>query len=158
MTNMQANIGTDSTGSFTGYRALIIKNPFQPLFYLLTNKYERINKMAHFGDIAKTFNSYVIELVRKKKIKNTNGLYLRTMMVFMAYSCLGERAENLTPSKAMQWLEQKLNWRTNSASMSRNNAVLFELGLITMIEDPEDARAKVVILTKKGEEFAKLMR
>ena len=154
---MQANICTKSVGSFSGCRAIIITNPFHPIRLTKTIN-ERIKGMAHFGDIAKTFNSYVIELVRKKKIKNTNGLYLRTMMVFMAYSCLGERAENLTPSKAMQWLEQKLNWRTNSASMSRNNAVLFELGLITMIEDPEDARAKVVILTKKGEEFAKLMR
>lgn len=112
--------------------------------------------MAHFGDIAKTFNSYVVELVRKKKIKNNNGLYLRTMMVFMAYSCMNEQER--TVQNAMEFLERKLHWRTNSASMSRNNSVLFELGLITMVEDPSDARAKRVVITKKGEEFAKLMR
>lgn len=112
--------------------------------------------MAHFGDIAKAFNSYVMELVRKKKIKNSNGLYLRTMMVFMAYSCMNEQER--TVQNAMEFLERKLNWRTNSASMSRNNSVLFELGLITMVEDPGDARAKRIMITRKGEEFAKLVR
>lgn len=152
---MQANIGTNRTGSFTGCRALIITNPFQPI--RLPNSISKgINEMAHFGDIAKAFNSYVMELVRKEKIKNSNGLYLRTMMVFMAYSCMNEKER--TVQNAMEFLERKLNWRTNSASMSRNNSVLFELGLITMVEDPGDARAKRIVITRKGEEFAKLMR
>ena len=152
---MQANIGTNSTGSFIGCRALIITNPFQPI-RLPNSTLKGINEMAHFGDIAKAFNSYVMELVRKKKIKNSNGLYLRTMMVFMAYSCMNEQER--TVQNAMEFLERKLNWRTNSASMSRNNSVLFELGLITMVEDPGDARAKRILITHRGQEFAKLVR
>jgi len=150
---MQANIGITS-GSL-GCRAMIITNPFQPVRLPLKNN-ERINGMAHFGDIAKAFNSYVLELVQKKKIKNTNGLYLRTMMVFMAYACV--RETDRTVQNAMDFLERKLNWRTNSASMSRNTSVLFELGLLTMVEDPSDARAKLIKFTKRGEEFAKLVR
>jgi len=48
--------------------------------------------------------------------------------------------------------------KLNSASLSRNNAVLTKLGLIKLVEDPKDARAKIVELTPVGEKFAKLMR
>ena len=63
-----------------------------------------------------------------------------------------------TPSNATSYLINKLNFPASSAMISRNNHALVDYGLIKLVEDPTDARAKTVELTPVGEKFAKLMR
>jgi DNA-binding MarR family transcriptional regulator len=42
--------------------------------------------------------------------------------------------------------------------MSRNNAVLVKLGLITLRETENDARSKIVAITLMGEKYKKLFK
>ena len=158
---MQVNIGINNELALFGGRALIRTTPYQPIVTYKLNKKTKVERkgkigMAHFGDIAKEFNTYVLDLVNRKKIKNQNGLYLRTLMLFMAYA--NTHSKERTVSNAISYLDNKLNFIANSATVSRNNDVLTQLGLIKLVEDPNDARAKIVELTPVGEKFAKLMR
>ena len=155
---MQVNLGINNELALFGGRALIITTPYQPKYNCIEQQNDEKGKngMAHFGDIAKEFNTYVLDLAKRNKIKNQNGLYLRTLMLFMAYA--NTHSKERTVSNAISYLYNKLNFTANSATVSRNNDVLAELGLIKLIESPTDARAKVVELTPVGEKFAKLMR
>ena len=151
---MQVN-GIKNNGALLfGGRSFITTTPYLPTS---TSQIKNERKgMAHFGEIAKAFDQHTRDLVNRKKIKNQNGLYLRTLMLF--YSYVNIPSKERTPQNAISYLIDKLNFHANSAMVSRNNQVLTELGLIRLIEDPEDARAKKVELTPVGEKFAKLMR
>lgn len=153
---MQVNIGINNDALLYGGRSLIITTPYLPTFTSTKTNKEGKNGMAHFGDIAKAFDQHTRDLVNRKKLKNQNGLYLRTLMLFMAYANIPSKER--TPSNATSYLIDKLNFHANSAMVSRNNQVLTELGFIKLVEDPEDARAKRVELTPVGEKFAKLLR
>ena len=149
---MQVN-NTGAVGS-VGVRAMIITTPYPPVALAITRKENE--GMKHFGDIAKAFNNHVLKLVQKKKIRNQNGLYLRTLMLFMAYANLSR--DERTVQNAKGYLLNKLDFNANSATISRNNYVLYELGFLELIENPENAREKMVRFTPLGEEFARLMR
>ena len=152
---MQVNIGINNDALLYGGRSLIITTPYR-LDLPADIKTNERKGMAHFGDIAKAFDQHTRDLVNRKKLKNQNGLYLRTLMLFMAYANIPSKER--TPSNATSYLIDKLNFHANSAMVSRNNQVLTELGFIKLVEDPEDARAKRVELTPVGEKFAKLLR
>lgn len=154
---MQVNIGINNDALLFGGRSFIITTPYLPKFICQykTNE-ERKKGMAHFGEIASAFDKHFKEVMSRKKLNNKNGLYMRTLMLFCAYVNIPSKERN--PSNAISYLIDKLNFSANSAMVSRNNQVLIELGLIRLIEDPSDARAKQVELTPVGEKFAKLMR
>ena len=154
---MQASIGLNNEKALFGGRAMITTTPCLPISIctLITNK-EGKNGMAHFGDIAKAFNSLALKLSKRGKIKSINGLYLRTVMVFMAYASLPDKECNAQNAKS--YLLNKLDFDANVATISRNTTVLRDLGLITSVEDPSDARIKLITLTSLGKEFANLMR
>ncbi len=154
---MQASIGLNNDQVLFGGRTIIITTPYQPIsICTLITKKEGTNGMAHFGDIAKAFNSHALGLSKRGKIKNINGLYLRTLMVFMAYANLPVKECNAQNAKS--YMLNKLNFEASSATISRNTGALRELGLLTLVEDPLDARVKNIELTTLGKEFAKLMR
>jgi hypothetical protein len=154
---MQAKVGLNNDQALFGGRAMITTTPYQPIsICTLITKKERTNGMAHFGDIAKAFNSHALGLSKRGKIKNINGLYLRTLMVFMAYANLPVKECNAQNAKS--YMLNKLNFEASSATISRNTGALRELGLLTLVEDPLDARVKNIELTTLGKEFAKLMR
>lgn len=155
---MQAKVGLNNDQVLFGGRTMIITTPCLPTFScnLKTITKEGINGMAHFGDIAKAFNSHALGLSKRGKIKNINGLYLRTLMVFMAYANLPVKECNAQNAK--NYMLNKLNFEASSATISRNTGALRELGLLTLVEDPLDARVKNIELTTLGKEFAKLMR
>ena len=152
---MQVNIGINNEVSLYGGRDFTETTPYQPTF-ITTKTKKGDNGMAHFGDIAKAFDEHTREMVKEKKVKNQNGLYLRTLMLFMAY--VNIPVKERTPSNATSYLINKLNFPASSAMISRNNHALVDYGLIKLVEDPTDARAKTVELTPVGEKFAKLMR
>ena len=156
---MQASIGLNNDQVLFGGRTMIITTPYLPTFScnLKTITKEGIKGMAHFGDIAKAFNNHALKLYKRGKLgKNMNGLYLRTVMVFMAYASLPDKECNAQNAKS--YLLNKLNFDANVATISRNTSVLRDLGLITSVEDPTDARVKIISFTTLGKEFAKLMR
>ena len=154
---MQASIGLNNDQALFGDRAIIIRTPYLPTFAgMFENKTTRGNGMAHFGEIAKAFNSHALELSKRGKIKNINGLYLRTLMVFMAYANLPVKECNAQNAKS--YMLNKLNFEASSATISRNTGALRELGLLILVEDPLDARVKNIELTTLGAKFAKLMR
>ena len=157
---MQASIGLNNDQVLFGGRTIIITTPYQPTICNLITKKEGTNGMAHFGDIAKAFNNLALKLSKRGKLgknkKNTNGLYLRTVMVFMAYASLPDKECNAQNAKS--YLLNKLNFDANFATISRNTSALRDLGLVTSVEDPTDARVKRITLTALGKEFANLMR
>ena len=112
--------------------------------------------MADFVEIAKVFNNLALKVSRRNGLKHKNGLYLRTVMVFMAYASLPDKECNAQNAKS--YLLNKLDFDANVATISRNTTVLRDLGLITSVEDPSDARIKLITLTSLGKEFANLMR
>lgn len=154
---MQASIGLNNDQALFGGRAMIITTPYQPIsICTLITKKEGTNGMAHFGDIAKAFNNLALKVSKRGGSKNINGLYLRTLMVFMAYANLPDKECNAQNAKS--YMLNKLNFDANVATISRNTSVLRDLGLITSVEDPTDARVKIISFTTLGKEFAKLMR
>jgi hypothetical protein len=153
---MQANIGLNNDQVLFGGRTLIILIPYHPNICILITKKERTNGMAHFGDIAKAFNNLALKVSKRGGSKNINGLYLRTLMVFMAYTSLPDKECNAQNAKS--YLLNKLDFDANVATISRNTSVLRDLGLITSVEDPTDARVKIISCTTLGKEFANLMR
>ena len=107
--------------------------------------------MMNFTEIANEFN----KLAQDKGMQN--GIYLRTIMLFYAYCRLAP--EGRTVQNATDFLYNSFDTeRPNSASMSRNNAVLVKLGLITLRETEDDARSKKVMITLLGEKYKKLFK
>ena len=153
---MQASIGLNNDQVLFGGRTMIITTPYQPTICNLITRKKKGNGMAHFGDIAKVFNNLALKVSKRNGLKHKNGLYLRTVMVFMAYASLPDKECNAQNAKS--YLLNKLNFDANVATISRNTSVLRDLGLITSVEDPMDARVKIISFTTLGKEFAKLMR
>jgi hypothetical protein len=109
------------------------------------------NLIMLFTEISNDFN----KLAQDKGMQN--GLYLRTIMLFYAYCKLAP--EGRTVQNATEFLHNSFDMdRPNSASMSRNNAVLVKLGLINLRETEDDARSKKVTITLLGEKFKKLFK
>ena len=109
--------------------------------------------MKKFIDIAIKFNKYSESLTRANKLKNQNGIYLRTAMLFYAYSKL--TPENRTVQNGKNYLKENLELNLSSAAMSRNNSALIDLGLIELIQNKNDKRAKMAKLTTAGEKLLK---
>ena len=98
--------------------------------------------MANFGEVMSKFYT----LGRNKGIDN--GLYLLTLMLFHSMCHLKDDQSNVENANKMF---HKLHGITlNSASLSRNNAVLVKLGLIKLHESVNDRRQKDIIITTLG--------
>ena len=98
--------------------------------------------MTNFGEVMSKFYT----LGRNKGIDN--GLYLLTLMLFHSMCYLKENQCNVENANKMF---HKLHGITlNSASLSRNNAVLVKLGLIKLHESVNDRRQKDIIITTLG--------
>ena len=110
--------------------------------------------MRKFIEIAITFNNHAELLIKTKKLNNLNGIYLRTIMLFYGYSKLSP--DMRTVQNGVSYLKENLELNFNSASMSRNNHALVELGLIELMQSKIDKRTKLVKLTPIGEKFKKL--
>jgi DNA-binding MarR family transcriptional regulator len=105
----------------------------------------------NFKEIANDFN----KLAQDKKMQN--GVYLRTIMLFYAYCKL--IPEKCTVQNATEYLRTSFDIdKPNSASMSRNNAVLIKLGLIILRKNEDDDRSKEAILTPLGEKYKRLFK
>ena len=101
--------------------------------------------MTNFGEVMSKFYT----LGRNKGLDN--GLYLHTLMLFHCMCHLKEGSLNVENANKMF---HKLHGITlNSASLSRNNAVLVKLGLIKLAESSTDRRQKDIIFTTVGVRF-----
>ena len=105
-------------------------------------------RMASFGKTSSEF----FKLSRNKGIGN--GLYLNTLMMFHAMCHL--KSDELSVENANKKYANLYGTFLNSASLSRNNAVLVKLGLIKLSESAEDRRAKEIIFTTVGHKFKNL--
>lgn len=153
---MQVNIETSGVLNPTGFLegiAIITRNSYQPgIFYSCTNKKTMERKIGmNFEELSTKFN----KLATDKKLGN--GIYLKTIMLFYVYCKLPEdkRTVMIATDEMARTFGTK---RPNSASMSRNNSALFELGLINLRNSSEDGREKTVTLTMQGEKFKQLFR
>ena len=96
--------------------------------------------MANFSEVASRF----YKLGRNKDMGN--GLYLHTLMLFHAICHL--KQNELSVENAIKYAE--LYGTLNSASTSRNCAVLVKLGLVKLTESNTDRRQKDIIFTTLG--------
>ena len=100
-------------------------------------------------------DSTVAQLKKLGKNKNVdNGLYLHTLMLFHCMCHLKEGT--LTVQNANKKFYELHGKLLNSASLSRNNAVLVNLGLIKLSENSQDRRQKDIIFTTVGHKFKSL--
>ena len=78
------------------------------------------------------------------------------MMLFDAICHLAPN--EMTVANANKKLNEMYGFEFNSATLSRNNTTLMELGLIRLKESSEDRRYKEILLTApKGVQVKKLM-
>ena len=131
-------------GSFGG-RAFIITTPTNACLTINNKTKEREETMSSFGEIASKFN----KLGENKKVGN--GLYLQTLMLFHAMCHL--KSDELSVENANKKHGQLYGEFLNSASLSRNNAVLVKLGLIKLHESETDRRMKSIMFTIAGTKF-----
>ena len=123
-----------------GGRGFIITTPC--ISCLTKNITKQGAVMANFGEVMSKFYT----LGRNKGIDN--GLYLLTLMLFHSMCHLKDDQSNVENANKMF---HKLHGITlNSASLSRNNAVLVKLGLIKLHESVNDRRQKDIIITTLG--------
>ena len=101
--------------------------------------------MANFGEVMSRFH----KLGKNKDMDN--GLYLHTLMLFHAMCHLKEG--EMSVENANKKYADLFGTFLNSASMSRNCAVLVKLGLIKLSESVQDRRQKDVMLTTVGHKF-----
>ena len=105
--------------------------------------------MANFTEIASKF-------FRLGLGKYKNGIGLNSIILFDAICHLG--TNEMTVANANNKLKEMYGFEFNSATLSRNNSTLMELGLIRLIESTEDRRFKKILLTApKGVYAKKLM-
>ena len=104
--------------------------------------------MASFGKISSEF----FKLGRNKGLGN--GLYLNTLMIF--HSMCHLNTDEMSVENANKKYANLYGTFLNSASLSRNNAVLVKLGLIKLSESSEDRREKEIIFTTVGHKFKNL--
>ena len=124
-----------------GGRGLITTTP--GIHLTITKNKEQT--MANFGEVASRF----YKLGRNKDIGN--GLYLKTLMLFHAMCHL--KQNELSVENANKKHGQLYGEFLNSASLSRNNAVLVKLGLIKLHESETDRRMKSIMFTIAGTKF-----
>lgn len=129
-----------------GGRSLIITTPFNSC--LTTNEKNKEQMMANFGEVMSKF----YKLGRNKEM--TNGLYLHTLMLFHSICHLKEG--EMSVENANKKFADLYGTFLNSASMSRNCAVLVNLGLIKLSESVQDRRQKDVMLTTVGHKYKSL--
>ena len=113
--------------------------------------------MASFTEIASRF--YRLSLGKYK-----NGCSLNTVILFDAICHLAsdelvgnEDADSGGVENANKKLDEMYGFKFNSATLSRNNTTLMELGLIRLSERATDRRYKDIMLTTKGHSVKKLM-
>ncbi len=105
--------------------------------------------MANFTEIASKF-------FRLGLGKFKNGVALNSVILFDAICHLGPN--EMTVANANSKLDELYGFKFNSATLSRNNTTLMELGLIRLKESTEDRRYKEVLLTTPlGVKAKKLM-
>jgi|ETNmetMinimDraft_33_1059910.scaffolds.fasta_scaffold81093_2 hypothetical protein len=113
--------------------------------------------MASFTEIASRF-------FRLSLGKYKNGCSLNTVILFDAICHLAsdelvgnEDADSGGVENANKKLDEMYGFKFNSATLSRNNTTLMELGLIRLSERATDRRYKDIMLTTKGHSVKKLM-
>ena len=98
-----------------------------------------------FNKISSTFYN----LSKNKKLNN--GIYLNAIMLF---NSICDYYKNNLDEISVSEVNNKFNLlygnKLNSASLSRNNAVLTKLGLIKLVESQNDRREKNILLTSFG--------
>jgi len=105
--------------------------------------------MANFTEIASRF-------FRLGLGKYKNGIGLNSIILFDAICHLPPN--EMTVENANKKLSEMYGFEFNSATLSRNNKTLMELGLIRLKESAEDRRYKEILLTApKGVQAKKLM-
>ena len=105
--------------------------------------------MANFTEIASKF-------FRLGLGKFKNGVALNSVILFDAICHLAPN--EMTVANANKKLNEMYGFEFNSATLSRNNTTLMELGLIRLKESSEDRRYKEILLTApKGVQVKKLM-
>ena len=105
--------------------------------------------MASFTEIASRF-------FRLGLGKYKNGVGLNSLILFDAICHLAPN--EMTIENANKKLDEMYGFKFNSATLSRNNSTLMELGLIRLKESTEDRRYKEILLTApKGAQAKKLM-
>jgi len=129
-----------------GGRSLITTTPFNSC--LTNNKTNKEQMMANFGEVMSKF----YKLGRNKGMDN--GLYLHTLMLFHSMCHLKEG--EMSVENANKKFADLYGTFLNSASMSRNCAVLVNLGLIKLSESVQDRRQKDVMLTTVGHKYRSL--
>jgi len=129
-----------------GGRSLITTTPFNSC--LTNNKTNKEQMMANFGEVMSKF----YKLGRNKGMDN--GLYLHTLMLFHSMCHLKEG--EMSVENANKKFADLYGTFLNSASMSRNCAVLVKLGLIKLSESVQDRRQKDVMLTTVGHKYRSL--
>ena len=129
-----------------GGRSLITTTPFNSC--LTNNKTNKEQMMANFGEVMSKF----YKLGRNKGMDN--GLYLHTLMLFHSMCHLKEG--EMSVENANKKFADLYGTFLNSASMSRNCAVLVNLGLIKLSESTQDRRQKDVMLTTVGHKYRSL--
>ena len=129
-----------------GGRSFITTTPFNSC--LTNNKTNKEQMMANFGEVMSKF----YKLGRNKGMDN--GLYLHTLMLFHSMCHLKEG--EMSVENANKKFADLYGTFLNSASMSRNCAVLVKLGLIKLSESVQDRRQKDVMLTTVGHKYRSL--
>ena len=116
--------------------------------YIFLPNINKEQHMSNFGEVMSRF----YKLGKNKNMDN--GLYLHTLMLFHCMCHLKEGT--LTVENANKKFYELHGKLLNSASLSRNNAVLVNLGLIKLSENSQDRRQKDIIFTTVGHKFKSL--
>jgi len=110
--------------------------------------------MKKLEEILIKYNNLFEIKSKNKEFKNKNGIYIRTLMLFYSYCKIP--INKRSPQQAYTYLKKNLNCNLNNAALSRNNNVLVKLGLISLIENKNNKREKIVKITDKGIQFSRL--
>ncbi len=105
--------------------------------------------MANFTEVASKF--FRLGLGKEK-----NGVSLNSVILFDVICHLP--SDKMTVENANNKLNEMYGFKFNSATLSRNNKTLMELGLIRLKESSVDRRYKEILLTApKGVLVKKIM-
>ena len=108
--------------------------------------------MANFTEIASKF--FRLSMGKTNKFKN--GCSLNAIILFDAICHLAP--DKMTVENSNKKLYELYGFEFNSATLSRNNTTLMELGLIRLTENSDDRRYKTIMLTTpKGVLVKKIM-
>lgn len=114
-----------------------------------TNEREGNLMRASFGEVASKFNR-----LGENKTGMNNGIFLSSVMLFEAICRTSEnKTLDLSVGNARQKYLELFGEQLNSASLSRHNAVLVKLGLIKLVDSPQDRRQKNITLTTVGHKY-----